>query len=135
MIQRNSKPASAPRSQARAEIDSPTPTPWTTRQFDTTIAVYGPQEIRVVSTSWHGSIRASYPLKAESLANAALIVKAVNSHQALLARIARLEADLLECREYLETEVDVIDGDYGVPAPNRAMALVTMIDQTLNGAG
>lgn len=50
-------------------------------------------------------------------------------------RIARLEADLLECREHLETEVDVIDGDYGVPAPNRAMALVTMIDESLNGAG
>ena len=45
----------------------------------------------------------------------------------------RLEADLLECREYLETEMDVVDGDYGVPAPNRAMVLVTMIDQSLNG--
>lgn len=49
--------------------------------------------------------------------------------------ITRLEADLLEVREYLETEVDVIDGDYGVPAPNRAMELVSMIDEALHGPG
>ena len=50
------------------------------------------------------------------------------------ARIERLEADLLECREYIETEVDVIDGSNGELMPNRAMALVSMIDETLNGA-
>lgn len=44
--------------------------------------------------------------------------------------IDRLRADLLECREYLETEVD-----YGVPAPNRAMELVGMIDEALHGPG
>ncbi len=46
-------------------------------------------------------------------------------------RICRLEADLHECLEYLETQVDVVDGDYGEPAPNRAMQLVAMIDQSL----
>lgn len=50
-------------------------------------------------------------------------------------RITRLEADLSEVREYLETEVDVVDGDYGVPAPNRAMELVSMIDEALHGPG
>lgn len=50
-------------------------------------------------------------------------------------RITRLEADLLEVREYLETEVDIVDGDYGVPAPNRAMELVGMIDESLHGPG
>lgn len=50
-------------------------------------------------------------------------------------RIAELEADLLECREYIEDAVDVVDGDHGVPAPNRAMQLVSMIDESLHGPG
>jgi hypothetical protein len=50
-------------------------------------------------------------------------------------RIAELEADLLECRDYLEGHVDVVDGDYGEPAPNRAMQLVSMIDESLLGPG
>lgn len=49
-------------------------------------------------------------------------------------RIATLEADLLECREYIEDHVDVVDGSDG-PQPNRAMALVSMIDETLHGPG
>ncbi len=53
---------------------------------------------------------------------------------ALVARCVRLEADLVECFEYLETQMDVIDGDYGEPAPNKAMRLVSMIDETLNGS-
>lgn len=52
----------------------------------------------------------------------------------MLRLIARLEADLNECREYLEGHVDVMDGSDG-PRPNRAMQLVSMIDETLNGAG
>lgn len=55
--------------------------------------------------------------------------------RAAYARITQLEADLLECREYIEDHVDVVDGDYGVPAPNRAMRLVSMIDESLHGAG
>jgi hypothetical protein len=50
-------------------------------------------------------------------------------------RIKKLEADLLECREYLETEMDVIDGPHNAPLPNRAMQLVNLIDETLHGAG
>jgi hypothetical protein len=50
-------------------------------------------------------------------------------------RIAKLEADLLECREYLEGQMDVVDGDYGQPAPNKAMQLVHMIDERIHGAG
>ena len=49
------------------------------------------------------------------------------------SRIARLESDLNECREYLEDIMDVNDGDYGEPSPNRAMQLVNMIDETING--
>lgn len=55
--------------------------------------------------------------------------------KAAYQRIAELEADLLECREYIDDHVDVVDGDYGVPAPNKAMRLVSMIDESLHGPG
>lgn len=48
-------------------------------------------------------------------------------------RIAKLEADLLECREYLEGQMDVVDGSYGQPEPNKAMQLVNMIDERIHG--
>jgi hypothetical protein len=50
-------------------------------------------------------------------------------------RIKTLEADLEECREYLEQHMDTVDGDYGEPAPNKAMRLVSMIDESLHGPG
>lgn len=53
-----------------------TPGPWTTRLYDSQIVVYGPKKIQVLATSWHSSIRASYPLKAESIANATLAAAA-----------------------------------------------------------
>lgn len=55
-----------------------TPTPWAIKTTDTTFRIVGPEEILVVSTSWHSRIRNPYPLKAEAEANAALIVRAVN---------------------------------------------------------
>jgi hypothetical protein len=69
-----------------------TPTPWVSKQRDSEIVIYGPEKIQVVTTSWHTSIRGSYPLKRESLANAAFIVKAVNSHDALRAALAQFVA-------------------------------------------
>lgn len=54
--------------------------------------------------------------------------------KAAYERIRMLEADLLECREYLEDQVDVVDGDDG-PLPNKAMRLVSMIDESLHGPG
>lgn len=41
--------------------------------------------------------------------------------------IAKLEADLGECRDYLEEQVDIADGG------NRAMQLVALIDEDLHG--
>ena len=76
-----------------------------------------------------------YPTLSKFNEDCAAIGKSLDERQALLARITRLEADLLECREYLEDEMDVIDGSDGSPMPNRAMALVNMIDETLHGAG
>ncbi len=49
-------------------------------------------------------------------------------------RIKMLEADLLECREFIEPYEDVIDGDDGEQKPNRAMQLVSMIDLSIDGA-
>lgn len=53
----------------------------------------------------------------------------------LRQRIARLTADLEECREYIEQDSDVNDGDYGEQVPNKAMRLCNMIDETLHGPG
>ena len=48
-------------------------------------------------------------------------------------RIARLEADLTECLEYFQDNSDVVDGDYGEPAPNTEMRLASMLEETLHG--
>lgn len=53
----------------------------------------------------------------------------------LRKRINVLESDLEECREFLADQCDVVDGDYGEPAPNRAMSLSTSIGITLYGPG
>ncbi len=50
-------------------------------------------------------------------------------------RLARLEADLAECLEFLERQCDVVDGSYGEPRPNKAMQLCSMIKCTLFGEG
>lgn len=46
-------------------------------------------------------------------------------------RITQLESTLTECQSYFENASDVIDGDYGVPAPNREMTLLIEIDAVL----
>ncbi len=53
----------------------------------------------------------------------------------LTARVARLEADLLEVLEYLEDKSDVVDDDSSMPAPNKEMQLATMIKCSLYGEG
>lgn len=47
--------------------------------------------------------------------------------RAAYERIERLEADLLEAREYIEDHVDVVDGS--------DEQLVSMIDESLHGPG
>jgi len=47
------------------------------------------------------------------------------------AIIQEMAALLEECKEHIAGEVDVVDGDYGVPAPNKAMQLTTEIDNVL----
>ena len=45
----------------------------------------------------------------------------------LYRRVIILEDLLDRCAEFLDGQVDVVDGDYGVPEPNKAMRLVSAI--------
>ncbi len=44
-------------------------------------------------------------------------------------------ADILEAleaaREHLDGEIDIVDGDYGEPRPNRAMSICNRIDEAM----
>ena len=40
---------------------------------------------------------------------------------------------LAEVSEFLDNYVDVVDGAYGEPAPNRAMSLKQRVDELLDG--
>ncbi len=53
----------------------------------------------------------------------------------LRAQSADLGGMLLDVLEYLDNYVDVVDGDYGQPAPNKAMRLVQEIEEMLTKAG
>ena len=46
-------------------------------------------------------------------------------------KIARLESALNSCLEYLDQRVDVVDGSYGIPEPNREMSLTNEINEAL----
>lgn len=46
-------------------------------------------------------------------------------------RAAKLDAALNTAKEFIEDHVDVVDGDYGVPAPNRAMSVMNEINEIL----
>lgn len=45
-----------------------------------------------------------------------------------------LVAALREAVEFVEDHVDVVDGDYGIPAPNRAMSLLPTLQAALAAA-
>ncbi len=53
----------------------------------------------------------------------------------LKAKLAKYEAALEECLEYFEDNADVVDGDYGQPAPDKVMRLQQMVEQTLGRGG
>ena len=65
-------------------------------------------------------------IKAIAVAGAAPYVEA-----GYRARVERLESLLEDVLEFLEGQVDVVDGSYGEPAPNRAMTLTTEIKEAL----
>ena len=59
------------------------------------------------------------------------IVVLMVSAPELNQRIAELEDLLDRCAEFIDGQVDVVDGDYGVPEPNRAMRLMSAIREVL----
>lgn len=46
-------------------------------------------------------------------------------------KFSELVEALEEAREFIDGQIDVVDGDYGVPAPNKAMQLAQVIDAAL----
>jgi len=58
--------------------------------------------------------------------NAVLLAEGLQ-HGAIADLIGALE----QAREHIDGEIDVVDGDYGVPAPNKAMSLAHEIDVAL----
>lgn len=62
-----------------------TPGLWTVRATDTLFSIVGADGVKVLSTSWHSTIRNPYPLRAEALANAALAAAAPELLDALKA--------------------------------------------------
>jgi hypothetical protein len=73
-----------------------TPGPWVVKSRATTYDVIGYAGMKVVSTSWHDSIRNPYPLKAEALANAQLASAAPD-----------MLAALKKAREFITNGVDL----------------------------
>jgi len=58
--------------------------------------------------------------------NAVLLAEGLQ-HGAIADLISALE----QAREHIDGEIDVVDGDYGIPAPNKAMRLAQEIDDAL----
>lgn len=53
---------------------------------------------------------------------------ALNAKVATLTnRVAELESALEQCEDYFDQRSDVIDGDYGMPEPNREMAMLSVV--------
>jgi hypothetical protein len=46
-------------------------------------------------------------------------------------RLKQLESILEDCAEFIDGYVDVVDGDYGEPEPNKAMRLMSAIREVL----
>ena len=53
----------------------------------------------------------------------------------VMRRAAAAEAALEQCAEYFRARSDVVDGDYGQPAPNEEMSLLTEIEEALGKGG
>lgn len=73
-----------------------------------------------------GNARA-VPIDARKVEQLEKVACAVNSHDALIAALE-------ECDEYLDQLVDVVDGDYGEPRPNKEMRLQQVVRAALAAA-
>lgn len=76
----------------------------------------------------HDFLPDKFPPHLTREAEAASLVAAVREHDPL---IVNLIVALEEARNYIDGEIDVVDGDYGEPRPNRAMNLATKIAEAI----
>lgn len=111
-----------------SNVDKHTPGPWRVEGFKKSA---GKTVGHIISygTNFYGDGPDGYICTTDgtSDADAALIARAPS----LLARVRVLEDLLNECEEFISSYSDVVDGDYGEPAPNRAMSLVSHIQDCL----
>jgi len=47
-------------------------------------------------------------------------------------RLGEVLDTLTECAEFLDNYVDVVDGDYGEPAPNKAMRVRSHVEDSIS---
>jgi hypothetical protein len=58
----------------------------------------------------------------------------IRDNMALIAAAPALLSALHECEAYLADREDVVDGDYGEPAPNKEMALLVEVRAAIKAA-
>lgn len=56
------------------------------------------------------------------------------SHKGRNTPMQALYDALVEAREYIDGEIDVVDGDDGIPEANKAMQLAQLIDTAINNS-
>lgn len=141
MYQLKSNVASAPRSQASVEVASSgyTPGPWiSTGEVK---QVKGPDGYTM---HWCGNITPAYEIgkyrgdiavvqSCDHISGITREEAAANAR--LIAALPDLIEALQDAREFIDGQIDVVDGDYGEPSPNRAMSLAQLIDDVLAKAG
>lgn len=61
------------------------------------------------------------------------VVVAVNENDAakVVTALSALYDVLTDAREFIDDQIDVVDGSYGQPEPNKAMRLAQEIDEAL----
>lgn len=47
------------------------------------------------------------------------------------SQLGEIMDTLAECSDFLDNYVDVVDGDYGEPRPNRAMSLHSRVESAI----
>lgn len=70
----------------------------------------------------------TFPPELTREAEAVAIVTTIRERDPFVLKL--IEA-LEEARNYIDGHIDVVDGSYGEPAPNRAMSLASTIDEAL----
>lgn len=119
-LRTSSAPVALSSVRERRDVGEHTPGPWSME-----ITTAGPFASPFVSiTSRSGDLAYMTLRPNQVVANASLIVRAVNSHAAMIAALEQAE-------DYFDGRADVVDGSYGVPEPNAEMSLLSEIRDAL----